>query len=152
MSTVELSFIIAGGIILFAAWWCIIVYLLSILGGWRGLAIMYGQALPSGGKSFSFQAGKVGIVSYNGVLRLTVSPPGIGFSVVRIFRPGHRPFFIPWAEIEITGLNFLGMVKFRTYRSGKTIMLTKKFFIQAWDSLPSGVKKALQEKCGITRN
>ncbi len=152
MSTIEWTFIIAGGIVLFVIWWCMVVYLLSFLAGWRGLAVMYGQASPAGGKIFSFQAGKVGIVSYNGALRLAVSPPGIGFSVIRVFRPGHAPFFIPWAEIEITGKSFWGMVKFRTYRSGSTIQLTKQFFVQAWDSLPSGIKEALQEKCGITRN
>ena len=37
---------------------------------------------------------------YNGMLRFDVSRAGLRLSVLPLFRPGHRPFFVPWSEVS----------------------------------------------------
>lgn len=152
MESVNPAIFILSAAVVFVLWWCFIVYLLSFAGGWRKLAIVYGLPGHSPGACFSFQAGRIGVVSYNGALTLTVSPEGIVFSVLPVFRPGHSPFMIPWRDIAITGTGFWGFVKFRAGMAGKDLMLKKKFFFRAWQHLPSPIQQQLRERAGIHSN
>lgn len=149
MATIHPAILIPFAVVLFALWWCCIVYLLSIVGGWKKLADAYGLPQRRQGQSFSFQAGRIGIVSYKGALQLTLCPEGIVFSVLPLFRPGHNPFLIPWDDITIIGASFWGFVEFRAGPGGKKLMLTKKLFARAWPHLPSGIQKQLQDRAGM---
>ncbi len=42
----------------------------------------------------------MGVTNYNSVLTIHVSPEGLHLAVMKIFRLGHPPILIPWAEIH----------------------------------------------------
>ena len=85
--------------IFFAAIWCSVCLLLSVIGGWGRLANRFPARQPPAGTCFFAQSGQVGLANYRGVLTVHTSPEGLHLAIMKIFRPGHPPLFIPWSEI-----------------------------------------------------
>jgi hypothetical protein len=89
----------------FAALWCFICWLISIIGGWSQLANRYRCRDRIVGTAWSFQSADVrGMflpTGYGGCLRVVANHDGIGFSVLFPFRVGHPPLFFPWSEIMV---------------------------------------------------
>jgi hypothetical protein len=85
---------------LIAGWWCFVVWILSVMGGWRRLAAQYRARRPPTGRRLSMQSGKIGFVNYNGCLTIHASDDGLWLSVMALFRPGHPPLLIPWSKIH----------------------------------------------------
>lgn len=84
----------------FVAMWCGVCLLTSAIGGWGRLAKKYPATAPPSGTRFPGQTGYVGVSRYRGVLTIHLSPEGLHLDVVKIFRIGHPPLFIPWSEIH----------------------------------------------------
>jgi hypothetical protein len=92
--------IIIGFPLFFVPLSCGVCRLLSTIGGWDRLAEKYpGSPTPTGTR-FSMQGGRVGCVNYNGCLTIHTSPDGLHLAVWKIFRVGHPPLFISWADIH----------------------------------------------------
>jgi hypothetical protein len=84
----------------FAAIWVLAGWMLAQTGGWAALAETYPLAEPFEGKSVRGCSGDFGgMGKYNGALTLGASQQGFYLSVIFLFRFGHKPIFIPWAEI-----------------------------------------------------
>ncbi|MES2596633.1 MAG: hypothetical protein V4662_14920 [Verrucomicrobiota bacterium] len=100
-----LPFAIVGGfLIVFPTIWCFVVWLLSHMSGWQGLATRYASAgRPVTGTRQSGVTGMVGGVSYRGTLTLHLDSEGFFIDVMPLFKLGHPRLFIPWADI--TGIN-----------------------------------------------
>ena len=82
--------------------------------GWQTLASVYGDRDLSASESWlaafvSFG----GLGQYRGVVRIETDPIGVRFSVLWLFKAGHRPFVVPWAEVTVEdATGFLQRVTF----------------------------------------
>ena len=87
--------------ILFFAW---VMMLVARLGGWRTLAEKYPVEVSTiDGTTWRWQSMKLGrFTSYNNILKVTATRDGVLFQMPLFFKAGHRPFFVPWEEIEVT--------------------------------------------------
>ena len=91
---------------LYVLGWMLIVGLpaMTLLGawsGWRRFAALYSRKPVHGGRRF-----KCGLIMrmthYRSGVRLTADDTHLHFSVVAPFRPGHRPFSVPWSDVAVS--------------------------------------------------
>jgi hypothetical protein len=91
---------------LYALGWMLIVGLpaMTLLGawsGWRRFAALYPSKPVHGGRRL-----KCGLIMrvthYRSGVRLTADGAHLHFSVVAPFRPGHRPFSVPWSDVVLS--------------------------------------------------
>jgi hypothetical protein len=87
--------------ILIPLFWIVVCRGIAQLSGWRTLAEAYPLLSdPTGGK-LRFQSATLRWSSnYTGIVHMSVNHQGLALSVFAIFRPGHAPMFIPWADIR----------------------------------------------------
>lgn len=82
------------------AYWLALVYLISLLTGWRKLARLHpADRRPSGHdvRGCGMQCGWG--MHYSGCLNVTFSPCGIYLAPMWLFRLGHQPLLIPWDQV-----------------------------------------------------
>jgi hypothetical protein len=91
---------VVGFALLFAAIWCLVLWLTAAIGGWRRLGQRYGDTSLFTGETTRFATAQFGLANYSGMLVVGASDMGFYLATIRIFRPFHRPLFVPWAEIE----------------------------------------------------
>jgi hypothetical protein len=93
--------IVGGFLVVFPAFWCFVVWILSRASGWHRLAQRHaaGNRLVSGA-CHGGVTGMVGVVSYRHVLTLHFNADGFFLEVMVLFRIGHPRLFIPWSEIS----------------------------------------------------
>lgn len=85
----------------FALFWCLVVYLVSRLGGWASLAEDFAAQSPPDGERFTWTSGKIHFYSsYNNSLVATVSRAGLHVTPWLLFRIRHAPLFIPWHRVR----------------------------------------------------
>ena len=93
--------ITGGFLIIFPVLWCLIVWIMSYVGGWQRLARRYAAGVrPVVGEQRSGFAGMAGVVTYRSVLTLHLNREGFFVEVMPLFRIGHPRLFIPWSEIS----------------------------------------------------
>lgn len=92
--------ILIGFPLVFIPMWCGVCFLLSQIGGWRRLAERFADPSPPRGTLYSGQTGRVGVTNYRSILTIHTSPAGLHLAVMKLFRVGHPPILIPWAEIR----------------------------------------------------
>lgn len=86
--------------VLFVAGWLLVSVLLSAMGGWRALAQQYAAGERFSGKRFHFRSAQLGgFVNYSACLTLGASAQGLYLAVLPLFRMGHPPLIIPWADV-----------------------------------------------------
>jgi hypothetical protein len=83
--------------VFFLTLWCFILWILSF--GWRKLAAYYHHPLQIQGEVLRFQSARINSVNYNGVINLGLQERGLYLVPMVLFRPFHKPLFIPWEEI-----------------------------------------------------
>lgn len=100
--------IVPGFLICFGVLWSSIVFLISRLGGWAGLARQYpatdltteSATESATGKTFRWRSASFGwFSSYRNCLTVTVSLAGLHLRPMIAFRIGHQPMLIPWGAI-----------------------------------------------------
>jgi hypothetical protein len=75
--------------------------LLGRWSGWRRLAALYPERAVHGGRRI--RCGLIMRVTwYRGGVRLTADDAHLHFSVWPLYRPGHRPFSVPWPDVSIS--------------------------------------------------
>lgn len=88
--------------IYFVGLWVGVSALISLAGGWWGLAKRYRTERTFPAHKRSLQRGQMRAgTGYNGVLTLASDAEGLYLGVMFLFRVAHPPLFIPWSEIEI---------------------------------------------------
>ena len=86
----------------FAAFWLLIVTILSAASGWRGLQARFPDRDEDAVATFRMASGVMGAgVSMNNILTLAACRTGLRVSIWRIFGPFDRPFFVPWEQISV---------------------------------------------------
>ncbi len=86
--------------LVFVLWWCFIIWAAARICGWSALARRYRLEGRFEGKRRHFRSGKIGWGNYNGCLTVGANSDGLFLSVMVLFRVGHPPIFIPWAELK----------------------------------------------------
>jgi len=88
-------------IVLLITGWIIFSFLVSYMSGWRQLAKAYRANQPFSGNRFRPWAASMRWgVNYNGLITLCANPHGLFISTSFLFRAGHPPLFVPWADIS----------------------------------------------------
>ena len=89
---------------LFIGGWLLILFLLSVLGGWHALSKRYKSSSNFSGKLFRFVSGSLGNkifpVSYSSCLSVSIGSDGIGLSVLPLFRFFHPKLLLPWSSVS----------------------------------------------------
>ncbi|HKR66909.1 MAG TPA: hypothetical protein VJZ00_24495 [Thermoanaerobaculia bacterium] len=95
---------IGGFIVLFIGSWIGIAYVISFMGGWGALAAQY--PAPDDlvtDRNWNFRSARLRAnTRYNGAISIGTNPRGIRFSMIFLFRPGHKPIFVPWGDVTVT--------------------------------------------------
>ena len=86
--------------LVFAGMWCGVIFLLSMLGGWRDLAESFPDRGQPCDRSFRMQSGRLGFINYSSILTIHSGPQGLRVAVLGPFRLGHPSLFIPWSAIH----------------------------------------------------
>ncbi|HEX5037309.1 MAG TPA: hypothetical protein VFX30_09155 [bacterium] len=90
--------IIPGFLILFPLFWMAVVFLISRISGWAGMAKRYrleGGEFPNR----RYGSASIRIANYKGVLRVGHDRKGLYLGVNVLFRAGHPNLFIPWRDV-----------------------------------------------------
>jgi hypothetical protein len=101
-SLAALIAIIAGPFV-FVGFWMGVCWLLGTLAGWGGLAARYRTNEPAPFGADAMLSGRMGLVSYRGVLEIGFAEDGLDLRVMFLFRAGHPPLRIPWSVIRVEG-------------------------------------------------
>ncbi len=96
----ELFWIIPLAIFGFAAFWSLVVWLISLF-GWARLAEQYRDFDNYQGRKLRGKSGRFGGTSYSGVLIFGADFTGMYLAVSPFFRIGHPALFIPWNDIQM---------------------------------------------------
>jgi hypothetical protein len=101
----------------FVAVWCAAGYATALMSGWRLLARRFRTVTPFTGMKWSMQSAAMRwLTHYNNVLTVGADSEGLFLVPFFLFRVGHSPLFVPWAEInarKTKQLFFFPMVELR---------------------------------------
>lgn len=101
----------------FVGVWAMANVLVSLLSGWWGLAEQYRTETPFPAHMRRFQRGQMRWrTNYGNILTVVSDSRGLYLSVMFLFRLGHPPLFIPWADISFEDPNlwlFFSMQRLR---------------------------------------
>ncbi len=101
MSASEIGVLFAVGFaVFFVLIWCFVLWVVSLVSGWRRLASRFGDTSMFSGDVTAFGSARIGLANYSATLIVGASDEGLYVVPMRIFRPFHRPLFIPWTETE----------------------------------------------------
>ena len=86
--------------VLLVGLWVAILHLIATASGWRALAGAYAGDRPFQGRTYSGVNGWVGMLGYGWSLTVGGNREGFHMSVMRPFRPGQPPLFVPWDDVR----------------------------------------------------
>ncbi len=96
LSAAYIPLLVAGVVV----YWLALVYLISLLTGWRKLARLHPADRRPSGHDVRGCGMKCGWgMHYSGCLNVTFSPGGIYLAPMWLFRLGHQPLLIPWDKV-----------------------------------------------------
>lgn len=95
-------FTILGIIIVCVLVWSGILFLVSLISGWRKMATVYpnqtgGEVLD---KKYFVYARARRFLSYNGIIVLEITRMGLRIRLIPVVNICHPPIFIPWSELQ----------------------------------------------------
>lgn len=123
--------------VFFIVLWSGIIFLMSVLGGWRRLARRYRTTeKPVGSKSYPFVSGMVGIARYKRVLTITIADEGMFIEIRWIFRIGHPALFIPWQDIHDARKITLFYWEYVGFEVGSPVIARMRLPSQVFDATP----------------
>ena len=83
----------------FIVMWCVVLVLLSLVGGWSALAGNYRLKESFNGK-WHHCSGYLGWVGYGSCLKLGADQKGFYMGMLWPFRLAHPPLCIPWRDVK----------------------------------------------------
>jgi len=96
--------------LVFIAWWCFVVYLISFMSGWRKLGQKYRFEGTFSGKLQKFQSISMRWgAGYGSCVHIGADTRGLYLKILFLFRPGHPPLFIPWTDVSARRVRRWGM-------------------------------------------
>lgn len=86
--------------VLLPLFWVVVSILISRISGWADLAERYSFDGSFEGKRWRFVSARMRWkTGYNNVMTVGSNAKGLYLAMFLLFRPGHRPLFIPWHDI-----------------------------------------------------
>ena len=119
MSALALAAIVVGSLVLFVAFWCLVVLFLSRVSGWHRLSRTFAAQVPPSGTRLGGVSGRVGIARYRNCLTAHVTESGFFLSPLAPFRIGHSTLFVPWEAVtdpQAVELPWVKAVRFKVGR------------------------------------
>jgi hypothetical protein len=116
MQGAEAALIVLASLAGVPAFFAIILFTLSQVGGWSSLASRYRMDHPFQGTLWRFQYGALGVTQYKSALTVGSGTEGLYLAVFFFFRPFHPPLLIPWSEVSLGRRKktlFMELVEFR---------------------------------------
>jgi hypothetical protein len=88
----------------FIGMWMAVGFFIALIGGWQSLAEKYGAGASefAGQRWFMCSGAMRGSAHYNNVLTIGADARGLYLGVMFLFRFGHPPLYITWADITVT--------------------------------------------------
>jgi hypothetical protein len=87
----------------YAVFWYLLISLLGVASGWAKLGRRYPAMGRFEGTRYRFRAASLRYgMHYNGCVTVGANADGIYLSVIFLFRAGHPPVFVPWADVSVT--------------------------------------------------
>jgi len=83
----------------FVSIWCFVLWILSLSSGWRKLAARFHYPQEFQGDFLRWQSARMNLVNFRSILNLGLNERGLYLVPMVLFRPFHKPLFIPWEEI-----------------------------------------------------
>ncbi len=99
MSVIELTLIAICALIAMGLVWVGVLWLLAWVSGWRALARRFEAEREPPGRCFSMASGGLGLVRFNGALRVWVSEKGIGLGCLLPAFGAMPRLLLPWRSI-----------------------------------------------------
>lgn len=87
--------------IFFVLMWFSVTVLFGFMSGWYVLMRRFPDRPETPLYTFKNQSGTIGLVGTRSLLTLSVCPGGLRVSMMRIFGPFSKDFFVPWNEISV---------------------------------------------------
>jgi hypothetical protein len=82
--------------------WCLVVAIVSFVGGWFRLSRKFRLVGSFDGVSEGLQSGQMRwLTHYGSCLRLGTNRDGLYLAVLFLFRFMHPPLLVPWSEIKV---------------------------------------------------
>jgi hypothetical protein len=82
--------------------WCGVLFLIAVFSGWMTLSRRFRLTSAFTGPTWEFRSARMRWTShYGNCLSIGADTAGLKLSVLFLFRPGHPPLFVPWAEISV---------------------------------------------------
>jgi hypothetical protein len=89
--------------VFFIAAWALLSWLVGLISGWTVLAKRFRHDRSFYDEMWGFQSAKMRFnVHYGNCLSIGADVSGLYLAVFPIFRIGHPPLLIPWAEISVS--------------------------------------------------
>ena len=89
-------------VLLFAGMWVFNCYLLGMISGWVVLSKRFRLKDSFYGESWPFRSARMRYyLHYGNCLSVGADESGLYLAVFQIFRIGHPPLLIPWAEVTV---------------------------------------------------
>ena len=124
--------------LLFVGFWAAICLGMAHL-GWAKLARYYRASESFDGERLFFRSAQVGQSSYRNCLTMGAGPRALHLSVFFLFRVGHPPLLIPWADISAKDTHWL---------LGRGYELRFRLVPEVKMRLPSEIGDELQSEAG----
>jgi hypothetical protein len=117
--------------VFFISLWCFIIWIFSYSSGWRKLAARYHELHQFQGELIRFQSARMNRVNFNNVLHVGLNKRELYLVPMIIFRPFHKPLFIPWEEIiaeQFSRFHFQGyQLHFRSAPGVRLVLYQRTF-------------------------
>lgn len=95
----------AGFLVVFPAWWCIVVWTIAKLGGWASLARSFGtdREPPLSGKRATWQSVSLSTLGrYHNCVDVVVDAEAVWLRPIWFFRVGHPQLRIPYNRMKVS--------------------------------------------------
>jgi hypothetical protein len=99
VTSLQIAALVAGSIVGFLAVWAMVLPMAAWFGGWRRLAEEFAAESDTRGRIALGTATMRYGAHYSNVVLLDGRTSGLVLSVRRLFRLGHPPLLIPWAQV-----------------------------------------------------
>jgi len=99
MSTIDVILVAMSALIVMGLVWVGVLWLLALVSGWRVLTRRFEAEREPPGKCFSMASGGLGLVRFNGALRVWVSDQGIGLGCLLPSLRAMPRLMLPWRAI-----------------------------------------------------
>ena len=127
------ALVVAGSLVVFAAWWVFLSYLISWASGWHALAKRYRTERELPERRRRMQSAQMRrLVGYNNALTLGSDGEGIYVAMTIPIFAGHPRLFIPWPDV-------------RDGVPTRRLWLTVRSFAFGPDGIPLRVRESLAQ-------